>query len=290
MKPYMELPAGGQYDINWKHYCLTNVKLDYTLDDGANWNPLGTFPANNLKFTWPVPNTETNTGAFRISDPTNPSGAVRSPTFIIKRRPTATLSTTELNFGLIPVRSPTVKTLSIANTGVIALNVSQTKIVGNNDVTVMNGAPFTVPPAGTYDLDVQAIPSFSGPIVGTLILDHDALQQHDTLNLVGDAFVVLTRSSLPRPGDLFLSQSFPNPVSLSQTRVVQISFDLPKAGFVKLTLYSALGNEMRTLVQDSRTAGRCSITFNVSDLPAGTYLYRLAADGKSITRAMHILR
>ena len=58
-----------------------------------------------------------------------------------------------------------------------------------------------------------------------------------------------------------------------------------------------LGNEVRTLVNESKPAGRYEVTFNArnarqgSDLPSGIYFYSLLIDGNSMdTKRMALLK
>jgi hypothetical protein len=86
-----------------------------------------------------------------------------------------------------------------------------------------------------------------------------------------------------------LEQNYPNPVQDRTT----INFVLPAASHVRLTLHDVAGREIETLVDERLLSGRHSMTFNASHpngrLPAGTYYYRLEADGRVLTRSMQIV-
>jgi Secretion system C-terminal sorting domain len=76
--------------------------------------------------------------------------------------------------------------------------------------------------------------------------------------------------------------NFPNPFKLS----TNISFRLAKAGFVSLNVYDLSGRKVQTLIQEKRNAGHHSVKFSGNNLAAGTYIYRLEADGYSKTGRM----
>ena len=74
-----------------------------------------------------------------------------------------------------------------------------------------------------------------------------------------------------------------------------ITYRLPRDGRVRLGIYDLRGSEVRTLVDGVQPAGERSVAFDGRDesgrdLPAGTYLYRLQADGRFETRKIAVLR
>ncbi len=78
-----------------------------------------------------------------------------------------------------------------------------------------------------------------------------------------------------------LEQNFPNPFNPSTT----ISWQSPVGSHQTLKVYDVLGNEVATLVDEYREAGRYEIAFDASQLASGIYLYKLqvnpAEGGKS---------
>ena len=89
---------------------------------------------------------------------------------------------------------------------------------------------------------------------------------------------------LPSEDELF--QNYPNPFNPSTV----ISFDIPKESFVSLDIYNALGQEIARLVNETRPAGRYSVTFDAGNLPSGLYVSRLTAGGFSATKKMVLVR
>ena len=57
-----------------------------------------------------------------------------------------------------------------------------------------------------------------------------------------------------------------------------ISFDLPEARFVELSISDVSGRRIATLVDGSLPSGRHSVRWDAGNLPSGIYLYRLAAE------------
>ena len=69
-----------------------------------------------------------------------------------------------------------------------------------------------------------------------------------------------------RAAQLALSVT-PNPFSQSTT----LTFSVPETGHVSLVLFNAVGQQVRTVVDDQRQAGRMVEQIDLRDLPSGTY-------------------
>ena len=76
------------------------------------------------------------------------------------------------------------------------------------------------------------------------------------------------------PKTYSLSQNYPNPFNPT----TKINFDIPKQGLVTLKIYDILGREIRTLVNDVKSAGKYSVEFNAVELASGVYFYKLTAN------------
>lgn len=81
----------------------------------------------------------------------------------------------------------------------------------------------------------------------------------------------------------FLSQNYPNPFNPTTT----IVYALPKAGQVTIELYNALGQKVKTLVNQFKSAGSYTVDFRADDLPSGIYLYKM--DAGKFTRTMKMV-
>ena len=73
------------------------------------------------------------------------------------------------------------------------------------------------------------------------------------------------------PNKYLLYQNYPNPFNPTTT----IKYELPKDAFVKLVVYDILGREVRTLVNEQKSAGSYKVIFDGSNLPSGVYFYRI---------------
>ena len=83
-----------------------------------------------------------------------------------------------------------------------------------------------------------------------------------------------------------LSQNYPNPFNPTTT----ISFVISKSTFVSLSIYDALGNKVKTLVNEVRPSGSYSVNFRAPDFSSGVYYYTLQAGSFTATRKMLFMK
>ncbi|MGB3018870.1 MAG: T9SS type A sorting domain-containing protein, partial [Ignavibacteria bacterium] len=74
---------------------------------------------------------------------------------------------------------------------------------------------------------------------------------------------------------------YPNPFN----PVTTINYDLPSDGIVTLKVYDILGRELKTLVNEMKTAGYYKVQFNAADLASGAYFYRLVVSPSNQMKA-----
>jgi hypothetical protein len=85
------------------------------------------------------------------------------------------------------------------------------------------------------------------------------------------------------PTEYRLAAAFPNPFNPTTT----IHFELPERSRVSIKLYSLLGQEVQTVLDDQRSAGKYDVRLDASLLPSGVYLCRIIAN--QFTRAEKIM-
>jgi len=88
----------------------------------------------------------------------------------------------------------------------------------------------------------------------------------------------------PRVFDL--AQNYPNPFNPNTT----IEFSLPRSGLITLKMFNALGEEVATLLQEKRAAGKHNVVWNASNMPSGVYFYRLEGEGFVETKRLVLMK
>ena len=83
-----------------------------------------------------------------------------------------------------------------------------------------------------------------------------------------------------------LEQNYPNPFNPS----TKITYSIPRASDVKITVFNLLGQEIKTLVNETKEAGIHEINFNAQNLNSGVYLYKIEAGSYIQTRKMTLIK
>ncbi len=99
----------------------------------------------------------------------------------------------------------------------------------------------------------------------------------------GDA---VDESPAVAPREFALHQNYPNPFNPT----TKITFSIPQASKVHLTVYDVLGREVMTLVDEHREAGSYEVFFDGKNLSSGIYFYRLKAGDKVKIHKMTLLK
>ena len=88
-----------------------------------------------------------------------------------------------------------------------------------------------------------------------------------------------------------LQNNFPNPFNPSTS----ISYSIPINSSVSLKVYSLLGKEILTLVNEFKTQGEYSVQWDAKNslgnkVPSGVYFYKLATRDFTQTKKMILLK
>ncbi len=83
-----------------------------------------------------------------------------------------------------------------------------------------------------------------------------------------------------------LEQNYPNPFNPS----TKIEFSIPATSQVELKIYSILGQEVTTLVNETLKVGKHSVRFDAGNFASGVYFYRLTAGDFVSTKKMLLLK
>ncbi len=83
-----------------------------------------------------------------------------------------------------------------------------------------------------------------------------------------------------------ISQNYPNPFNPTST----IRYAIPKMGFVKISVYDALGKEVKVLVNENKAPGNYEIVFDAKELTSGVYFYKISTGEFSKVNKMILIK
>ncbi len=88
------------------------------------------------------------------------------------------------------------------------------------------------------------------------------------------------------PSAFALHQNYPNPFNPS----TQIKYSVPKTSHLSIKVYNNRGQEVARLVDSVQQVGNYVATFDGTKLASGVYVYRLQANGVSITKKFVLMK
>ena len=141
-------------------------------------------------------------------------------------------------------------------------------VVDVNNGTSSNPFTLTAPGPGTYIVNA----GHNSP------LKWDSASVSITVTDVGE--------NPSNPSAFKLYDNYPNPFNPSTT----LRYSIPEASFTSVKIYDALGNEVSSLVNETKPAGTYEVEFNASDLSSGIYYYTLNAVSFSETKKMILMK
>ena len=83
-----------------------------------------------------------------------------------------------------------------------------------------------------------------------------------------------------------IEQNYPNPFNPS-TKIV---YSIPRISNVTLKVFNILGQQVKTLVNQTQSQGTYNVTFNASSLPSGIYFYSIEAGDYTQVKKMILLK
>jgi photosystem II stability/assembly factor-like uncharacterized protein len=273
-------PDGGEVwimgtteDIIWNSTDVSNVKIEWSYNNGSTWNTIVESYQNIGTYQWTIPPIHTEQARVKISDQINPFTydisanpftidpeiPVELTTFTIEVKNAAILlswtTASEVNNVGFEIQR------SIDNTDFFAIGF----VNGYGTTTELNNYKYTdqnVAP-GKYYYRLKQV-DFDGTF----------------------AYSDIVEAEVVGPVDFSLNQNYPNPFNPSTV----ISFSIPVSDYVTIKIYDMLGNEVGVIVNEELPAGTHTAEFETKGLSSGTYFYRMQAGSFSDTKKMIFLK
>ena len=106
------------------------------------------------------------------------------------------------------------------------------------------------------------------------------------ISYTGDATSTDQESGTLQPTQIQLEQNYPNPFNPT----TQISYALPEATQVNLSVFNSAGQKILELVNGQQAAGQYTVNFDATGLSSGVYIYTLTTSKQSLTKKMTLIK
>jgi hypothetical protein len=128
--------------------------------------------------------------------------------------------------------------------------------------------------------ETSAIITYKG-VADTVYFDVDTTDYNSILVGVDNS-----NNKIIVPTEYILEQNYPNPFNPTTT----IKYSIPHASKIKIQIYDILGREVATVINEMKSAGTYTATFNAANMSSGVYFYRLQAGSFTETKKLLLLR
>lgn len=181
-----------------------------------------------------------------------------------------------IDFGTVNSNITKKDSIVVTNHGTIDLTI--TAVTSSNTVFTVTPTTATVGVEASQKFYITFAPIANGTQTGKIAFTHNALT-HDTITVTGNGLLVSVNNTASIIPEVYqLHDNYPNPFNPSTT----IQYDLPKQSIVTLKVYSLLGQEIATLVNDNLSAGYHQVVWagqnkNGKQVSSGFYIVRMFA-------------
>jgi len=308
---YVAYPNGGESfrtgdstrQIYWGTSLTGNVNIELSLNNGSTWQTLqNNVPATERIYNWTItPMPTTNQAKIRIISSANPNiGDTCDAEFRIILNLNVFNPISPPSFSRIEVayNSTEVQKFVWSRAGTdptIAYKFKLRKLGTGVDYSYIsdnNGTDSVITLRKSF-LDSLA---FTLGTIGDSVRctwrswGYNGFDSSSTQNAFAVTFirtsVGINMTSTIVPEKFVLANNYPNPFNPT----TNIKFDVPWSTFVELRIFDSRGREVSTLVNEKLQPGSYEYSFDASNLPSGTYFYRLKSSEFAETKRMILIK
>lgn len=274
-------------DVGYNEYYITymNFKVYVTTNNGVNWTEIWTATSTgstNWRWKIVVLNLSAYSGSARLKFIYDGPVEGDLVAFDLGKLLASGLFTTDPP----PPPPPPVNTAPV----IVLLGANPLYIANRNDCCIEPGFTATDTQDGNLTSKVQITTNLDCANLknGTFyraysVVDNGGLVETKTRTLVVSNITGVDEGSLPTK---YLLSNYPNPFNPTTT----IHYETPEATNVKIDMFNLLGQNIATLVDEYKSAGRYDVKFTALNLSSGMYIYQLTAGTKILRQKMGFIK
>ena len=271
--------GGSTHNITWTSINVTNVKIEYTLNNGSSWSTIiNSIPSNGL-YNWTIPDTISAQARIRISNSIDSTISTVSNIFTINYKPKILITSPSGGEDWEAKSIHDITWTNINFTDNIKIEYSLNN--GSNWILIIDNQNSS---SGKYSWTLPQSSSTQAIIRITSDIDPSITTESNIFKISPITGIDFHSTEIPKIYSL--SQNYPNPFNPS----TNINFTLPKISKVVLKIYNVLGQEVATLVNQELSAGKYNYEFNATNMSSGIYIYRLQAGDNVFIKKMTLLK
>jgi len=281
---------------------ITGVSItggDFSLPNNENTSVTAQNPiqiqagaSRNIAVTFKPTVAESRTGYVTLNhNATGGSNTITLTGIGALAAPAISLDHMNVPFGDVELNESKYFPVVITSTGTANLVIASINITGMDassfSLQSSSTHDITLVPGATHTVTVRFTPTGAGIKTANITISSNAGTGTNTVSLSGTGKdVAISVPGLDRVVTYKLMQNYPNPFNPT----TKIQYSLPEASYVRLSVFTELGQEVRQLVNANQAAGQYIIDFDAENLKSGIYLYRLQTEKFVETKKMLLLK
>lgn len=142
-------------------------------------------------------------------------------------------------------------------------------------------------PGSSYEFNVEAVQKVrTVSVLNLAAMEASAEEVNSRFSITLKTSTTTSTEQEDEPQTFALKQNYPNPFN----PITTIEYSVSKSATVTLTVYNVMGQQVATLVNETKPVGRYRVSWDAANMASGIYHYRLQAGNQVMIRQMTLIK